>query len=320
MSSESGALKLLAVKTSDKVFITLNKDKVDLYDARYMFDGIVFDNTAARNTYLPDWKYIDKMPSKVERKTGGRKEFSHMALKAGIPESPTTPAVINRDITYNEDDEWYHLSPLYDRIYIDTPVEFVPIDVEWAVMEYDGQLSVNIDNASKINHRIIDELTNPSILLQTKPCTLSAQDTYDIIRDYIKRNIDPRFARVASDYDFCFTVSKDVEYVKERIVKVDTANSFFTKKRKPKYETRYIKSTSVIVFEMAPKPYKGYPVVVPFSGDSVEDLNKNIKAFLDDLMFKINMRVIECPKCHGYGCLGVNEADEHVLLHEIKNA
>lgn len=87
-----------------------------------------------------------------------------------------------------------------------------------------------------------------------------------------------------------------------------------------KFETEYVKSKNIDVFEMAPKPYQTYPVVVPFSGESVEDLNKNIKTFLEDLMLKINMKIIECPKCHGYACLGVNGTGEHVVINEIKNA
>ena len=119
---------------------------------------------------------------------------------------------------------------------------------------------------SNVKKDIIDEIVTPSILMHNKPSKLSHQETFDIIRAYIKDNINPKVAEITSDYNFCLTVKKKINKVKPVEYTVDVNNNIFSKrKKKPKYETRYQTHTSVTVFECAPKAYQNYTVVTPLA-------------------------------------------------------
>jgi len=147
---------------------------------------------------------------------------------------------------------------------------------------------------------ILDQITTHPILLSTKPCKLSRQDSYNIVRKYIKSNIDPKWASITSDYDFCFAVSKTIQHEPEKY-------SVNVGKRKPKYETRYTRSRTAQVYKVAPSPREGYPVIEQFEGKNEEDLRNNIQKFLDELIEIINKPLVECEHCKGYG----------VIEHEI---
>jgi hypothetical protein len=150
-------------------------------------------------------------------------------------------------------------------------------------------------------YSLLDRITTHPVLLPTKQCYLTKEESYKIIRNHVKTNIDPRYARVTSDYDFCFAVEKVIELHKpyEYTVNVNAAYS----RRKPKYEKRYNTTKSVKVYEVAPKVYNSYPIVEPFSGKDYDDLKKNIDEFLHNLMEMINEPVVECEHCKGRGVI-----------------
>lgn len=59
-------------------------------------------------------------------------------------------------------------------------------------------------------YNLEDNCLTPSPIKElTRPCLLSGGKLYEIIRDYIKRNIDANISKVSSDYDFTFAV-KDI--------------------------------------------------------------------------------------------------------------
>lgn len=151
-----------------------------------------------------------------------------------------------------------------------------------------------------IQHRLIDEITKPSILLPSRPCHLSSKDTYQIIRDHVKVHLDRRFAYISSDYDFCFAVEKLVTLDKPIREKIYTTSSKQTKKVTRKQ--RKIKS-----FEMTwdPKCYKDYTPIEPFTGKNEEELLHNIQIYLDNLMAELNRPLKDCPHCQGYGVIDV---------------
>ena len=152
---------------------------------------------------------------------------------------------------------------------------------------------------------ILDEITTRPLLLDTKPCKLSCSETYKIIREYIKTNIDHNWATIHSDYDFCFSVEKLIvlDEPEKYSVDINNMNFFSNRKRKPKYETRYRKYRNIKIFEMAPSSYQSYPVVKPFVGENYDDLVKNIEEYLSKLMPKINEPLIDCPHCKGAGVI-----------------
>ena len=151
---------------------------------------------------------------------------------------------------------------------------------------------------------MISKIITPALLLPSTPCSLNRKATYDIIRAYVKENINPKVAEITSDYDFCFTVKKKIDLAKEHKYEVDVNNSIFSnKKRKPKYETRLQKSRSVQVFEMCHAPYQGYTSIEPFKAENQDDLKTYIDNYLDHLIKVINEPLCECDKCNGTGVL-----------------
>jgi hypothetical protein len=56
----------------------------------------------------------------------------------------------------------------------------------------------------------LERMLTPEFALHERPCSITSKQTYDIVRYYVKENIDPKQAEVTSDYDFCFTVKKKV--------------------------------------------------------------------------------------------------------------
>src|SRR5690606_15220463 len=111
-------------------------------------------------------------------------------------------------------------------------------------------------------------------------------------------NIDPKYAEITSDYDFCLTVKKKIEIEPEEYrVNINAAYS----RRKPKYETRFNRSRSVEIYKTSPEGYQGYPTVDNFTGKDADDLKKNVDNFLEELMKKINEPLVECGCCKGKG-------------------
>ena len=98
------------------------------------------------------------------------------------------------------------------------------------------------------------------------------------MRAYIKQNIDPKYAIITSDHDFCFKVEKKISLFDIKEYTVDVNNSVFNKrKRKPKYEKRYKTDRKSICFEMTPpssRKYENYTPMDGISGTDYKDLEK----------------------------------------------
>lgn len=165
---------------------------------------------------------------------------------------------------------------------------------------------INPIGNGNVKYDMISQIITPEILLHTQPCKLTSKETYDIVRAYIKDNINPKVAEISSDYAFCFQVNKKVTLAKEHVYQVDVNSSIFSgRKRKPKYETRVQKTSKVKVFEMtySPENYQGYTPIKPFEADNSDDLKEYIDNYLKHLISVINEPLDECPTCSGRGVL-----------------
>lgn len=172
---------------------------------------------------------------------------------------------------------------------------------QWSFEKYPDVTDKNV------KYGMIDLITVPSLLLPTRPSKLTIKESYDIVRAYVKTNIDPKVAEVTSDYDFCFTVKKKINLAKEHVYQVDVNDNFFgllgKKKKKPKYETKVQKVRSVEVFQMCHAPYNGYTPIAAFAGENQDDLKDNIDNYLAHLISVINEPLHDCDKCNGAGVL-----------------
>lgn len=179
-----------------------------------------------------------------------------------------------------------------------------PVTTTFKIKKQDAWKDVNqVVQIDKIAHYgELDQILTPEFAIHTKPCALTAKQTYDIIRTYVKDNIDPKQAIITSDYDFCFTVKKKVAlkpWVKNTELKKANGKSY----RSPKFKTQTVDHKQVELFEMCheAKGYQSYTQIKGFSGSSLEDLVDTVKNYLQDLIEYINMPVAECQHCSGTG-------------------
>ncbi|MCP3683622.1 MAG: hypothetical protein GY861_13125 [bacterium] len=159
------------------------------------------------------------------------------------------------------------------------------------------------DLSKIVTYAEIEKMLVPDLALHNRPCSVSADTTYKIIRNHIKDNIDGKYARVTSDYDFCFTVNKRVRvepYTYQTEIKKANGRSY----ARPRFNTHKVEFKEVEIFEMCPsKVYRGYTPIAGFKGESLSDLAENIKLYLTELMEVINLPVHECSHCNGKGAV-----------------
>lgn len=143
----------------------------------------------------------------------------------------------------------------------------------------------------------VHKIFTPEFAMHMRPCKLTARDTYNIIRTYIKEHIDHRHAVITSDYDFCLTVQK-VVYVDEPTME---RYNHISKLKQPRLSSAKGDRTHYTIFECAPKAYQSYSVVTPFTGESMRDLVNNIDIYLKQLIEAINEPHVACSHCKGNG-------------------
>lgn len=164
--------------------------------------------------------------------------------------------------------------------------------------------SDEIEKALKdvVTYSELERVLTPEFLLHEKPCTLSSKQFFNMIRSYVKENIDKTQARVTSDYDFCFTVRKLVE-IKPYEIKREQLKANGKSYRSPKFSYAQVKNEEITVFEMTSKEdkYREYPVLDEMKGDSLQDLFDNVKVYLETLVEKINTPIKQCECCKGKG-------------------
>lgn len=262
-------------------------------------------------------------------------------LKDGSLESEKIPKHLSlEDVNYHYDDDFdgyvwgkmQSLEPLYKKVEKTTESQFVQTD-----FEEDSQGFIDIENPDDlVNMKIklkqksgwstktvewnlkdvvsYDSLVSmlvPELVHHKQPCSIDSKTSYEIVRNYVLENIDRKEARVTSNYDFCFAVSKLVKikpWVKTTEEKKANGKSY----AKPRITKKTIETKEVEIFEMtySPKNYNGYTPIEGFKGENLHDLAENIKLYLDELMAVINAPVSECEHCNGYGHI-VHKAETH---------
>lgn len=157
-----------------------------------------------------------------------------------------------------------------------------------------------VDLSQVVEYGEIAKMLCCPLTIHNQPCSINRKTSYNIIRNYIKENIDGKYAQVSSDYDFCFSVLKVIS------IKPYTETTQITKSNgrsyaKPKFNKRTIEAKTTKVFETSPEGYSKYPLAPSFKGDNLQDLAENVKLYLDELMDIINQPVKECSSCNGTG-------------------
>jgi len=161
-----------------------------------------------------------------------------------------------------------------------------------------------VDLSSIVVYEDIERLLTPEFLLHERPCVLTSGQVYGIVRHHIKTNINSRYARVTSDYDFCFTVKRKIA-VKPITTRTEIKNARGRSFARPKFKTTTTDFREVEIFEMTPadKRYSGYTPIAGWQANNLQEMKEQIEAYLKELMEEINRPVQECPHCNGTGHL-----------------
>jgi hypothetical protein len=295
----------------------------------YLFDGKKGEKTHHRH-----WLRVEKFPILIQKEER-QPNINHRYVLIDEKLFPNLPKVLKKDEVFSHrDDETYtdvwkepykNLSTLYNEFSDSQPniLVSIPFEIniickldkikEYAGFSYPVQKTTwahegfyNLTQEA-VQHYAIDEIVFPDIILTARTSFLSSKDTYKIIRKYVQDNINPKYAVITSDYDFCFTVKKKIRLAKPKEYQKDVSS---LRSRKSKYVTAYIEYKEIQIFEMTNEKdnYKGYTPIKGFIGKDLEDLKKNIETYLKNLIDKINEPVVECLHCSGSG----------VILEQIK--
>jgi hypothetical protein len=322
-------MKIIAIKTNKGYLISNNIENKN-YNSSSL-GSLLFDSFLPEKTFKLDWFKIKNKPTKIEKEISQPTINRRWEIKSEFNNGTFKSVWLYQDV-YDEDfnmvEEFRNIKGLYEYKEDEQPNVLQNIDFEWEeILEIDifkEPTGFSYKTAGQWSHKEYDDITEkslkydiltqvltPSILLHTQPCKLSSKNTYDIIRKFVKENINPRVAEITSDYDFCFTVKKKIPLAKSYTYETDVNNNIFSgKKKKPKYETRLVDKKSVTIFEMTHdqaggngKGYGKYTLVTPFEAENQDNLKEYIDAYLDNLINAINEQVCECDKCNGTGVL-----------------
>ena len=323
MKAPQAPISIAAIKT-DVCYFTQNANQTCGYSGHGLSDYL-YDGKKAQPTFHPKWLKIAKPPKKIEIEVKQLDINYRFVLVDKTLESPKFPLSFTRESVcfYNEKDyywqwktEFTHLSSLYKEVSDPVPnaLETVPFDFkvvceidnikEYAGFSYltqkthwisDGK--VNLTNKD-VSYQGIDRIVFPDVVLPSRPSVLSSEQSYGIIREFVKTHINPKVAEVTSDYDFCFTVCKKVKIATPYTHIWDDKVGRKTVKR-----SRFVSDRRVEIFEMTHtgSNYKGYTPISGFRGKNHEDLRENIDKFLKDLIADINKPIEECQCCKGMG-------------------
>jgi hypothetical protein len=322
-------MKLIAIKTNDGYYFTDNINNRSHY--YIMISGLKYDGELPEKSFHKDWYIIKKFPKVITREESQPDINKRFELKD--PETfKNLPKIIKREDVLIEEasiindyeekftEDFENKISLYEYKSDPQPPKDTPVDFEFIVVaemekipdkvpfkykiqktkwQHEGTIDLTDNDIIK---NLMDKIVTPKILHHTLPSRLSSQDTYKIIRQYIKQNIDLHYAEITSDFDFCFTVEKLIELYETEEFLVN--ENIFTK-RKPKYVKKFRKSRRVPIFEMtySPENYKGYTPIKGFEGKNEEDLKNKIDKYLKELIEEINKPLKECPYCKGEGVI-----------------
>jgi hypothetical protein len=318
--------KIIGIKCQNKFYIT------ELVDNRYnpyiSVEQFLFDGFRPKTTFHSEWVVVSEEPKLIqEYKKQPNINFRYQLIDKNMVSSHT-PYTLKRVDALEDGDRpiWKEKFALYRSMYeicsdeqpdilididfrYETVMEVAEIkefeefdyDVEETRWERRGSRKIT---EGDIQHQLLDEIVFPNILLPSRPCLLTSQQTFAIVRQYVKQHINYDVASITLDFNFCFTVKKKIPLSEPTKYTVDVNNSMFSsRKRKPKYEARYKSEREAECFEMAPEPYQKYTVINGFRGEDQNDLKHKIDTYCKSLILFINTPIRDCPRCEGSGII-----------------
>ncbi len=327
-------LKVYAIETNNGVYISRDPDNPRYGQSNYSTH--LFDGVEPQGTFASGWSKINNPPKRVSH-IEHRPNINHrFILIDDSLDCDRIPKELTREQAGEQINcstfQWKPEYDIYKSLYLAVSDEQPPIEAD---DEFEYIVLANIDDVKEpkkisypfketgvygqsgnvsnenVKHSIIDQIVYPALTIHERPCRLTSKQTYDIVREHIKLNINPKVAKITSDYDFCVTVEKIIPIAKPYSYQYDANKSIFGRKRKPEMKERWVGDKKIVCFEMTSveDDYKGYTPIKPFEGKSEDDLKEQIDLYLEALMAYINEPMKECPHCDGAGVLFNNEVE-----------
>lgn len=323
-------LKLIYYTSPEGIYIA--KDEFG-YGGRPDLGFSKVNGKTTKKTFSKGWCFVEgeKEINKIEKFVPSRKAHAGFRLKDESFASDKIPSYLSlEESKYNawEDNSWEDspyadYASLYERVLEETPETYEELgfeaenkgnlDIEYREKPADMKFTVyktewthegtkEIDLSGVVRWSELEKMLTPEFALPERPCGLTSKQTYDIVRHYVKENIDPKVAEVTSDYDFSFEVSKKIN-IKPYIHKWEEKKANGKSYKRPKINSKTISHKKEKIFEMTHKnkPWRDNTPIEGFAGESLEDLIENVRLFLDELMLHINSPIEECEHCGGTG-------------------
>lgn len=324
-------LNLIGIKTPKGIFIS-NFNEKDSYRRYTNVNNFKINGELPKHSFDNGWSIVSEEPEIITQKQSPTKENYRYILKDESIASEKIPLVLLREVvaTYDKEDyewvwnsEYRHLISLYELKYDEVEQADLKIDFTYnQIVETDDFKEIkNFDwdiyrtqwthegtrkvTKGDLKYQIIDKIMFPNIYYEEKcPVTLPSKTLYDIIRFYIKNNIDLKIAEITSDYDFCFTVKKRIKRIEPLTVKTEQLKNNGRSYRPPKFTTKthqYASSYEVFKMTHNEKNYDGYPTLPDLIAKNTDELQQKVDKLLKDLIEFINEPVSICPHCNGTG-------------------
>ena len=137
------------------------------------------------------------------------------------------------------------------------------IDFRYSILpeRHMGQMVEKFITIDDVKFDTLDRIKTPELAVSNKACSLSREYTLKIIRCYLKKNIDEKYATITSDYDFHIAVEKKLKLAKPVEYQENIG------KRKPKYVTRFRTERGEKVYDVGTEKKNYSPIVIdPFKG------------------------------------------------------
>lgn len=308
------------VKTNSVWYITdcLKNDSYSQSYHRTRIPEYYFSGKLPEVSFLVNWYKIDPNPTTIQVKQNVPSTNTRYELVDETMASEKLPLVIKK-----EDIELFSTNVLealykykadsHDPILVDAEIEFVtlmevedftePVKISYSnVRKFDYKdVPYKVVNADVL-HQTFDRMIFPEIMLHEHPCSMSSHLLFGIVRQYVKENIDQKVAKITSDYDFCFTVKKQIPLIEGK--KYSYSNPFArTKKERSKVSFGVQTFKELEIFEMThdQSKYQNYTVIPSMFANSEAELKEKIDNFLEDLIGVINQPLEQCKHCNGTG-------------------
>lgn len=248
------------------------------------------------------WYCVDSIPQKIQEFIPETKNNYVWKLKDNLKETIIQEYHNIPEEIYGEyfPEEYEEVKFAYLLHYDIIEEHLKDVSFELITLESDGNYIPKYISFTPF-FSVKDMITTPKVLLLSKPCAVSGKELYKLIRDHVKRNINPKVAKITADYDFCFTVEKIIDIEPYKI------QYNVSKTKTPRYQEKLITQTNLVIYKNSPDGYHDYPKQEDWFANSCEEMQEKIDNFLTELINKINTPVKQCPTCKGYGVIQQEE-------------